>query len=83
MNYILDISCLDTYSSGAKQRFLSLYSELIKDNKKKKNLLFFIFDLIKLKLYLNIQMSILLKIPLIKTIILKIIKLLCLYLYKI
>ena len=38
MTYILDISCLDRYSSGAKQRFLSLYSELIRLNKKKKNL---------------------------------------------
>ena len=35
MKYVLDISCLDTLSSGAKQRFLSLYSELIKINKKK------------------------------------------------
>lgn len=48
MNYILDISCLDTYSSGAKQRFLSLYSELIKDNKKKKFIIFYTsFDKIK------------------------------------
>ena len=35
MNYILDVSCLDAYSSGAKQRFITLYSELIKLNKKK------------------------------------------------
>ena len=35
MKYILDISCLDRLSSGAKQRFLSLYSQLIKSNKKK------------------------------------------------
>ena len=36
MNYILDISCLDELSSGAKQRFLNLYSVLISTNKKKK-----------------------------------------------
>ena len=41
MKYILDISCLDTYSSGAKQRILSLYSELIKTNKKKKFVIFY------------------------------------------
>ena len=35
MKYVLDISCLDKYSSGAKQRFLSLYKELIKINKNK------------------------------------------------
>ncbi len=35
MNYILDVSCLDAYSSGAKQRFITLYSELIRLNKKK------------------------------------------------
>lgn len=32
---ILDVSTLNLYSSGAKQRFLSLYSQLIKGNKKK------------------------------------------------
>ena len=48
MDYILDISCLDTYASGAKQRFLSLYSELIKVNKKKKFVIFYTsFDKIK------------------------------------
>ena len=36
MKYILDISCLDELSSGAKQRFLNLYSSLIKTNNKKK-----------------------------------------------
>ena len=36
MKYILDISCLDELSSGAKQRFLNLYSLLINTNKKKK-----------------------------------------------
>ncbi len=35
MSYVLDVSCLDAYSSGAKQRFINLYSELIKINKKK------------------------------------------------
>tara|TARA_B100000787_G_scaffold114955_1_gene85724 strand:+ start:1128 stop:2240 length:1113 start_codon:yes stop_codon:yes gene_type:complete len=35
MKYVLDISTLDALSSGAKQRFLNLYSELIKLNKKK------------------------------------------------
>ena len=35
MQYVLDVSCLDSYSSGAKQRFLSLYSELVKNSKKK------------------------------------------------
>ena len=35
MKYILDISCLDELSSGAKQRFLNLYSILINSNKKK------------------------------------------------
>ena len=35
MRYILDISTLDNSASGAKQRFLSLYSELIKKKKKK------------------------------------------------
>ena len=41
MKYILDISCLDNYSSGAKQRFLSLYKELIKTNKNKSFLLIY------------------------------------------
>ena len=35
MNYILDVSCLDKYSSGAKQRFMINYSSLIKLNKNK------------------------------------------------
>ena len=35
MKYILDVSTLDAYSSGAKQRFLNLYSGLIKANKNK------------------------------------------------
>ena len=35
MNYILDVSTLDAYSSGAKQRFLNLYSGLLQSNKKK------------------------------------------------
>ena len=35
MNYILDVSTLDAYSSGAKQRFVTLYAELIKVNKDK------------------------------------------------
>ena len=35
MKYILDVSTLDAYSSGAKQRFLNLYSGLIKTNKNK------------------------------------------------
>lgn len=34
MKYILDVTCLDEYSSGAKQRFVSLYSNLIIQNKK-------------------------------------------------
>ncbi len=52
MKYILDISCLDTYSSGAKQRILSLYSELIKTNKKKKFVIFYTsFE--KIKDFLN------------------------------
>ena len=33
MNYILDISCLDTYSSE-QTTFSKFVSELIKDNKK-------------------------------------------------
>ena len=41
MKYILDISSLDQYSSGAKQRFLSLYHELIKTNKNKNFLLIY------------------------------------------
>jgi glycosyltransferase involved in cell wall biosynthesis len=41
MKYVLDISCLDTYASGAKQRFLSLYSELIKNNKNKNFLIIY------------------------------------------
>ena len=45
MRYILDISTLDNSASGAKQRFLSLYSELIKKNKKKfLNYLYFFAD---------------------------------------
>ena len=35
MHHVFDISCLDMHASGAKQRFLSLYSEIIKKNKKK------------------------------------------------
>tara|TARA_B100000767_G_scaffold234619_1_gene227515 strand:+ start:183 stop:1295 length:1113 start_codon:yes stop_codon:yes gene_type:complete len=41
MKYILDISCLDELSSGAKQRFLNLYSLLIKTNNKKKFLIIY------------------------------------------
>ena len=35
MNYILDVSTLDSNFSGAKQRFINLYVELIKANKDK------------------------------------------------
>ena len=41
MKYLLDISCLDTYSSGAKQRVLTLYSELIKANRDSKFLVIY------------------------------------------
>ncbi len=41
MKYVLDVSCLDTYASGAKQRFLKLYSELIKSSKKKNFLIIY------------------------------------------
>ena len=41
MKYVLDISCLDEYSSGAKQRFLNFYTELIKSEKKKKFLIIY------------------------------------------
>ena len=41
MSYVLDVSCLDAYSSGAKQRFINLYSELIKLNKKKNFLIIY------------------------------------------
>lgn len=41
MMYVFDISCLDTYASGAKQRFLGLYSELIKKNKNKNFLIIY------------------------------------------
>lgn len=41
MKYVLDISCLDTYSSGAKQRVLTLYTELIKANKNNKFLVIY------------------------------------------
>ncbi len=48
MQYVLDVSCLDSYSSGAKQRFLSLYSELVKNSKKKNFLIIYTsFDNIK------------------------------------
>lgn len=47
---ILDVSTLNLYSSGAKQRFLSLYSQLIKGNKKK-ILQLFILHLKKLKFF--------------------------------
>ena len=35
MKNVLDISCLDKYSSGAKQRFLNFYTELVLKEKKK------------------------------------------------
>ena len=41
MKYVLDISCLDELSSGAKQRFLNLYSILINTNKKKNFLIIY------------------------------------------
>jgi len=41
MKYVLDISCLDELSSGAKQRFLNLYSLLINTNKKKEFLIIY------------------------------------------
>lgn len=41
MKCVFDVSCLDVYASGAKQRFLSLYSELIKNNKKKEFLIIY------------------------------------------
>ena len=41
MKYVLDISCLDKYSSGAKQRFLNFYTELIKSEKKKNFLIIY------------------------------------------
>ena len=41
MYYILDISTLDKYSSGAKQRFLSIYSNLIKSDSKKNFLIIY------------------------------------------
>ena len=41
MYYILDISTLDKYSSGAKQRFLSIYSNLVKSDFKKKFLIIY------------------------------------------
>lgn len=52
MKYIFDISCLDTYASGAKQRFLKLYSELIKKNKKK-NFLIIYTTFSEVKKYFN------------------------------
>ena len=49
---ILDVSTLNLYSSGAKQRFLSLYSELIKSNKKKNfTIIYTSFE--KVKIFLN------------------------------
>ncbi len=41
MKCVLDVSSLDIYASGAKQRFLTLYSELIKNNKKKEFLIIY------------------------------------------
>ena len=41
MQHVFDISCLDMHASGAKQRFLSLYSEIIKKNKKKNFLIIY------------------------------------------
>ena len=41
MKYVLDVSCLDNYASGAKQRFLKLYSELVKSLKKKNFLIIY------------------------------------------
>ena len=52
MRYILDISTLDNSASGAKQRFLSLYSELIKKNKKK-NFLIIYTSFADVKKYFN------------------------------
>tara|TARA_A100001015_G_C14899687_1_gene675916 strand:+ start:174 stop:746 length:573 start_codon:yes stop_codon:yes gene_type:complete len=52
MRYILDVSTLDNSASGAKQRFLSLYTELIKRNKKKKFLIIYT-SFINVKKYFN------------------------------
>ena len=52
MKYVLDISSLDMYASGAKQRFLTLYSELIK-NSKKKNFLIIYTSFKDVKKYFN------------------------------
>jgi glycosyltransferase involved in cell wall biosynthesis len=49
MKHVLDVSTLNTYSSGAKQRFLNLYSELIKNNKKKNfEIIYTTFDQVKI-----------------------------------
>lgn len=52
MKYVLDVSCLDTYASGAKQRFLKLYSELVR-NSKKKNFLIIYTSFEDVKNYFN------------------------------
>jgi len=57
MNYILDISCLDELSSGAKQRFLNLYSALIRTNKNKKFVIIYttFIDVKKILNYPNVS----------------------------
>ena len=57
MKYILDISCLDELSSGAKQRFLNLYSLLINSNKKKKFVIIYttFYDVKKILNYPNVS----------------------------
>lgn len=52
MRYVLDISTLDTFASGAKQRFLTLYSELVKNNKNKDFLIIYT-SFIEVKKYFN------------------------------
>ena len=57
MKYILDVSCLDELSSGAKQRFLNLYSALINTNKKKKFVIIYttFYDVKKILNYPNVS----------------------------
>ena len=57
MYCVLDVSTLDTFSSGAKQRFVNIYRELIKHNKKKKFLIIYTTfnDIVKIFNFPNVK----------------------------
>ena len=69
MKNVLDISCLDKYSSGAKQRFLNFYTELVLKEKKTFIIIYTSED--NLKPFVNFQNVEFKKTQFIKIIILK------------